>query len=84
MKTLAGIYVHEDEALPQVPDYSAMMAEMAQTARAAGVTLVPVSRNLGDGLILNTVDAGKKFGDAQLAVLCDGRRDAQERVDGGR
>jgi Leucine-rich repeat (LRR) protein len=27
---------------------------------------VPVSRNLGDGLILNTVDAGEKFGDAQL------------------
>jgi uncharacterized membrane protein len=66
-KTLAGVYVHEDEALPQVPDYSAMMGEMAQTARAAGVTLVPVSRNLGDGLILNTVDAGEKFGDAQLA-----------------
>jgi mono/diheme cytochrome c family protein len=66
MQSLAGIYVHEDEALPQVPDYSGMMAEMAQTARAAGVTLVPVSRNLGDGLILNTVDAGERFGDAQL------------------
>jgi mono/diheme cytochrome c family protein len=66
MQSLAGIYVHEDEALPQVPDYSGMMAEMAQTARVAGVTLVPVSRNLGDGLILNTVDAGEKFGDAQL------------------
>ena len=30
---------------------------------------MPVSRNLGDGLILNTVDAGPKFGDAQLAGL---------------
>ncbi len=30
---------------------------------------MPVSRNLGDGLILNTVDAGAKFGDAQLAGL---------------
>jgi uncharacterized membrane protein len=66
-KTLAGIYVHEDEALPQVPDYREMMADMAQTAKAAGVTLVPVSSNLGDGLILNTIDAGTKFGDAQLA-----------------
>jgi hypothetical protein len=28
-----------------------------------------VSRNLGDGLILNTVNAGTKFGDAQLAGL---------------
>jgi Leucine-rich repeat (LRR) protein len=28
-----------------------------------------VSRNLRDGLILNTVDAGTKFGDAQLASL---------------
>jgi mono/diheme cytochrome c family protein len=70
MKSLAGIYVKEKEApLPQVPDYSAKMAEIAQTAKAAGVTLVPVSRNLGDGLILNTVDAGQKFGDAQLAGL---------------
>jgi uncharacterized membrane protein len=68
-KTLAGVYVHEDEVLPQVPDYSGMMAEIAQTAKAEGVTLVPVSRNLGDGLFLNTVDAGKKFGDAQLAGL---------------
>jgi mono/diheme cytochrome c family protein len=68
-KTLAGIYLHEEEALPQVPDYSGKMTEIAQTARAAGVTLVPVSRNLGDGLILNTVDAGQKFGDAQLAGL---------------
>ncbi len=46
-----------------------MMAEITQTAKSAGVTLVPVSRNLGDGLILNTVDAGPKFGDAQLAGL---------------
>ena len=69
MKSLAGIYVHEEEALPQVPDYSGKMKEIEQTARSAGVTLVPVSRNLGDGLILNTVDAGQKFGDAQLAGL---------------
>ena len=46
-----------------------MMAEISQAAKAAGVTLVPVSRNLGDGLILNTIDAGPKFGDAQLAGL---------------
>jgi mono/diheme cytochrome c family protein len=69
MKTLAGIYVHEQEVLPQVPDYSGRMTEIAQTAKSSGVTLVPVSRNLGDGLILNTVDAGQKFGDAQLAGL---------------
>ena len=30
---------------------------------------MPVSRNLGDGLILNTVDAGAKFGDAQLSTF---------------
>jgi hypothetical protein len=70
MKSLAGVYVREKEAaLPQVPDYSAKMTEITQTAKSAGVTLVPVSRNLGDGLILNTVDAGQKFGDAQLAGL---------------
>ena len=69
LKSLAGIYVREEETLPQVPDYSGKMTEIAETARSAGVTLVPVSRNLGDGLILNTVDAGQKFGDAQLAGL---------------
>ena len=69
LKSLAGVYVRDEETLPQVPDYSGRMTEIAQTARSAGVTLVPVSRNLGDGLILNTVDAGQKFGDAQLAGL---------------
>jgi uncharacterized membrane protein len=70
LKTLAGISVREEEPPPPpVPDYSGMMAQISQAAKAAGVTLVPVSRNLGDGLILNTVDAGAKFGDAQLASL---------------
>jgi uncharacterized membrane protein len=70
MKTLAGISVYEPEPPPPpVPDYSALLPEMAQVAKADGVTLVPVSRNLGDGLILNTIDAGAKFGDAQLAGL---------------
>jgi uncharacterized membrane protein len=70
LKTLVGIYVPvEEEPLPQVADYSGKMGEIAQAAKAAGVTLVPMSRNLGDGLILNTVDAGAKFGDAQLASL---------------
>ncbi len=69
-KTLAGVTLpHEDEPLPQVADYTAKMPEIAQAASAIGVTLVPVSRNLRDGLILNTVNAGLKFGDAQLAGL---------------
>jgi hypothetical protein len=45
------------------------MPQISQAAKAAGVTLMPVSKKLGDGLILNTVDAGAKFGDAQLASL---------------
>jgi uncharacterized membrane protein len=70
LKTLAGISLpHEDEPLPQVADYSGKMAVIEQAAKAAGVTLVPMSRNLGDGLVLNTVDAGAKFGDAQLVSL---------------
>jgi hypothetical protein len=70
VKTLTGITMpHEDEPIPQVPDYSAKMASMKAAADAAGVTLVPVSRNPGDGLILNTINAGMKFGDAQLAGL---------------
>jgi uncharacterized membrane protein len=70
LKTLAGISMPvEEEPLPQVADYSGKMTEIAQAARLAGVTLVPMSRNFGDGLILNTVDAGAKFGDAQLVSL---------------
>jgi uncharacterized membrane protein len=70
LKTLAGISVREEEPPPPpVADYSGMMAQISQAAKSAGVTLVPVSRNLGDGLILNTVDAGTKFGDVQLAGL---------------
>jgi uncharacterized membrane protein len=70
LKTLAGISVPvEEEPLPQVADYRARMPAIEQAAKSAGVTLVPVSRNLGDGLILNTVDAGAKFGDAQLATF---------------
>lgn len=65
--SLAGISVHEEEPPPPpVPDYSSKMSELSRTAKAAGVTLVPVSKNPGDGLILNTVDAGRTFGDAQL------------------
>jgi hypothetical protein len=72
VKSLAGINVPEpfrEEPVPQVGDYSKLMGEISQTAKSAGVTLVPVSKNLGDGLILNTVDAGPKFGDAQLVGL---------------
>lgn len=69
VRTLAGINLPDDEPLPQVADYSAMMPEITKTAKAEGVTLVPVSRNLGDGLILNSADAGSKFGDQQLAGL---------------
>jgi uncharacterized membrane protein len=72
VKSLAGINVPEpyrEEPVPQVADYSAMMGEIARLAKSEGVTLMPVSRNLGDGLLLNTVDAGTRFGDAQLAGL---------------
>jgi uncharacterized membrane protein len=70
LKTLAGISVREEEPPPPpVADYSGMMPQISQAAKSAGVTLGPVSKNLRDGLILNTVDAGAKFGDAQLAGL---------------
>jgi hypothetical protein len=69
VKSVPGVNLPDEEPLPQVADYSKMMGEISQTAKSAGVTLVPVSRNLGDGLILNTVDAGSQFGDAQLAGL---------------
>ena len=70
VKNLAGITVYEPEPPPPpVPDYSALLPQIEQAARADGVTLMPVSRSLGDGLILNTIDAGAKFGDAQLSDL---------------
>jgi hypothetical protein len=72
LKKLAGITVYEPEPPPPpVPDYSALLPRISQAAKADGVTLEPVSRNLGDGLILNTTNAGAKFGDAQLAALTD-------------
>ncbi len=66
--SLAGITVREEEKpLPLVGDYSGLMAEIEQIAKAEGVTIVPVSRNPADGLVLNTVNAPTNFGDAQLA-----------------
>jgi len=68
--SLAGVVIREerkDPPLQQVEDYSARMPEIVQAAQAAGVTLTPVSSNLRDGLILNTVNVASRFGDAQLA-----------------
>jgi hypothetical protein len=67
--SLAGIVVpqaYKETTLPQVGDYSGMMAQISQIDAAPGVRLVPVSSKLGDGLILNTVDIATKFNDAQL------------------
>jgi uncharacterized membrane protein len=72
LTSLAGVMVREESKelpLPQVDDYSGRMAEINQAAHAEGVTLVPVSSNMKDGLILNTVNVSSRFGDAQLAQL---------------
>ena len=72
MKSLTGIAAPvelQDTPLPQVGAYSGMMAEIAQIEKSQGVMLVPVSRKLGDGLILNAVDVAGTFNDAQLARL---------------
>jgi mono/diheme cytochrome c family protein len=70
--SLAGVVVpqvYREAALPQVGDYSGMMAQISQLETSQGVKLTPVSKKLGDGLILNTVDAAAKYNDAQLAQL---------------
>lgn len=70
--SLAGVAVPEEyreTTLPQVGDYSGMMAQIAQLAASQGVRLTPLSKKLGDGLILNTVDVAAKYNDAQLAQL---------------
>jgi hypothetical protein len=58
-----------DETLPQVGDYSKLHTEIEQLAKQQGVQIIAVSRNPGDGLILNTTDAGQNYGDQQLAQL---------------
>jgi hypothetical protein len=58
---------YKEIALPQVGDYSGMLAQISEIDASQGVKLVPVSRKLGDGLILNTVNVAAKFNDAQLA-----------------
>ena len=68
--SLAGVVVPEEykeTVLPQVGDYSKMMAQISQIEASQGVKLSPVSKKLGDGLILNTVNVAAKFDDARLA-----------------
>lgn len=70
--TVAGVTLaaeHKDVPLPQVGDYSKLAAQIAQFEKALNIRLLPVSVNSGDGLTLNAVDAGRTFGDAQLAQL---------------
>ncbi len=70
--TLTGVTVQdevEEAPLPPVDDYTPRIAEINQAATALTVRLVPVSKDPKDGLVLQTVNAGMKFGDAQLASL---------------
>jgi uncharacterized membrane protein len=70
--SLAGVVVPEEYkelTLPQVGDYSGMMVQIAQIDASQGIRLMPASRKLGDGLILNTVDVAAKFNDTKLAEL---------------
>jgi uncharacterized membrane protein len=70
--TLAGISIAEpakEPPLQPVGDYSSLMPEIRAMDQGQGVKLVPVSRKLSDGLVLNTVDVSASFGDAQLAQL---------------
>jgi len=64
-----GIFIAEDqeEPLPPVGDYSALMVEIRQMQQSQGAKLVQVSANVSDGLILRTTDIGSSFDDAQLA-----------------
>jgi uncharacterized membrane protein/mono/diheme cytochrome c family protein len=55
--------------IPPVGDYSGLMGQIAELEKAQGIKLVPVSRNLGDGLILRTIDVAPQFDDARLAQL---------------
>jgi mono/diheme cytochrome c family protein len=69
-RSVAGVVIEQQpkEAPPEpVGDYSALMPEIHQMAQAQDAKLLAVSAEPSDGLVLNTVDAAAKFGDAQLA-----------------
>ena len=69
-KAVAGVSLPaEPKELPPDPvgDYSQLAGEIAAMRHGQGAKLLPVSVKASDGLILNTVDAGSSFGDAQLA-----------------
>jgi uncharacterized membrane protein len=68
--SLVGIVTPAEEIpLPQVGDYSRLMAEIGEIEKSEGIMLLPVSRKPGDGLILDTVNVAGTFNDAQLAKL---------------
>lgn len=55
--------------VPRVGDYAALGGEIAQLEKALGIRIIPVSQRPGDGLILRTRGAEKRFGDSELARL---------------
>jgi uncharacterized membrane protein len=59
------------EAAPvaRVGDYSSFHGQIAQLEQELGIKIVPVSRYPGDGLIVRTRGAEKRFGDAELSQL---------------
>jgi hypothetical protein len=57
--------------VPRVGDYSHLSKEIAALETELGVTLAPVSRLPGDGLILRTRAVASQFGDAELARLAN-------------
>jgi hypothetical protein len=70
--TVAGVTLparRKTVLLPPVGDYSWLMDQIAQLEKTQSISLVPVSRNSADGLVLQTISAGRKFNDGQLAQL---------------
>jgi Planctomycete cytochrome C len=69
--TLAGMEVrtHVDDPIPQVGDYSRLASQIGEIEKTLGVRLDHVSAKPADGLVLRTIDVGRKFGDADLAKL---------------
>ena len=68
--TVAGVTLRRKPvSLRPVGDYSGLASQIAELEKTQSISLVPVSRNSGDGLILQTISGGRKFNDAQLAQL---------------
>lgn len=55
--------------LPRVPDYTKHAEEISQLSHDLGVTITPISKRTGDGLLLRLQNPARTFGNNELGKL---------------